>query len=217
MKDPNLRRCSRAARGMWVDILCLMFECEDRGVLMTGGEPWSDEDIAAAVGGDISEGLACITELLRKGVAHRNGSGAIFSRRMARDEQIRQERARAGQIGGSKAQANLKQTAKQKPTPSSSPSGSDATASGAQPRAPDIWSLGVPLLTRGGVMTEPNARSLLGRLEKQYGEAQLASAIGVTSRKNPANPKEYLMAVLSREQAPRTQAEVNRAGKGVVV
>lgn len=89
MKDPNLRRCSRAARGMWADMLCLMFECEDRGMLLTGGVPWSDEDIAAASGGDISEGLQCIAELLRKGVAHRNQSGAIFSRRMVRDEQKR--------------------------------------------------------------------------------------------------------------------------------
>lgn len=122
MKDPNLRRCSRAARGMWVDMLCLMFECEDRGVLATGGEPWSDEDIAAAVGGDLSDGLACISELLRKGVAHRNTSGAIFSKRMVRDEQIRQERVRAGGIGGSKTQAKHKQTAKQKQSPSSSAS-----------------------------------------------------------------------------------------------
>lgn len=89
MKDPNLRRCSRAARGMWADMLCLMFECADRGVLATGGTPWSDEEIAAAATGDLSEGLACISELLRKGVAHRNSSGAIFSKRMVRDEQKR--------------------------------------------------------------------------------------------------------------------------------
>jgi hypothetical protein len=67
MKDPNLRRCSRAARGMWMDMLCLMFECGDRGVLSVGGVPWSDREIAAAAGGDISEGLECIAELLSKG------------------------------------------------------------------------------------------------------------------------------------------------------
>lgn len=110
---------------MWVDILCLMFECEDRGVLATGGEPWSDEDIAAASGGDISEGLSCISELLRKGVAHRNQAGAIFSKRMVRDEQVRLERVKAGSKGGSKTQANFKQTRKQKTTPSSSTSTSN--------------------------------------------------------------------------------------------
>lgn len=91
MKDPNLRRCSKAARGVWIDMLCLMFECSARGVLSTGGAPWSDEDIATAVGGDTAEVLTCITELLLKGVAHRNSAGAIFCKRMARDEEQRRQ------------------------------------------------------------------------------------------------------------------------------
>ncbi len=93
MKDPNLRRCSRAARGMWADMLCLMMECESRGVFSAGGVPWSDEEIAAASGGDIGEGLLLLHELLAKGVARRNDQGAIFSRRMVRDEQERQTHA----------------------------------------------------------------------------------------------------------------------------
>lgn len=127
-KDPNLCRCTKAEKGVWIDLLCLMFECEDRGVLSTGGEPWSDEDIAAAVGGDHSEVLSCLRELLRKGVAHRNQSGAIFSRRLVRDEKLRQQKILAGQKGGSKTQAErkqrLKRTGKQNSSPSSSTSSS---------------------------------------------------------------------------------------------
>jgi hypothetical protein len=216
MKDPNLRRCSRAARGMWVDILCLMFECEDRGVLSTGGEPWSDEDIAAAVGGDIAEGLSCISELLRKGVAHRNQSGAIFSRRMARDEQIRQERTKAGKQGGSKTQAKLKQSSKQNRTPSSSSSDSVSKETGA--RAPNIFDVGVPLLTHGGVMTDKNARSLLAKLSQDFGNTKVAAAIAVTSMQPRANPHEYLVGVLKHDGPPaRTQAELNRGGGGPVL
>jgi hypothetical protein len=143
MKDPNLRRCSRAARGMWIDMLCLFFECEDRGVLSTGGVPWSDEDIAAATGGDIAEGLDALAELLRKGVARRNEFGAIYSRRMVRDEQIRLERVKAGSRGGSKTQAKLKQQAKQNSRSSSShnPSGIVSSSSNSdtppQPPAPN--------------------------------------------------------------------------------
>lgn len=129
MKDANLRRCSKAAVGVWIDMICLMFECEDRGVFQTGGEPWTDEDIAAAIGGDIAENLSCIAELLRKGVAHRNSSGAIFSRRLVREEQIRQERSTAGKQGGrprkqneSKTKAKENQTAKQNRGSSSSSS-----------------------------------------------------------------------------------------------
>ena len=91
VKDPDLRRCSKAAKGVWVDMLCLMFECENRGVLATDDRPWSDHEIAGAIGGDIAENLSCIAELLAKGVASRNKFGSIFSRRMTRDERERQE------------------------------------------------------------------------------------------------------------------------------
>lgn len=89
IKDPELRRCSKAAKGVWIDMLALLSECSDRGVFMTGGEPWTDQEIAAAIGGDIAENLKCLEELLRKGVARRNTSGAIFSARMVRDQQER--------------------------------------------------------------------------------------------------------------------------------
>lgn len=90
MKDPNLRRCSPAARGVWIDLLCLMFECEERGVLISGGVPWSREDVSAAIGGPDGATLMLLDELLTKGVARIDQRGAIFSARMARDEQERQ-------------------------------------------------------------------------------------------------------------------------------
>ncbi|MGA9966769.1 MAG: hypothetical protein WBQ10_16350 [Terriglobales bacterium] len=89
-KDPCLRRCSKAAKGVWMDMLCLLFECPIRGVFVdASGKPWSDEEIAEAIGGDIGANLGHITELVSKGVAQRDTRGAIFSRRMVRDEQNR--------------------------------------------------------------------------------------------------------------------------------
>ena len=90
MKDPNLRRCSPAARGVWIDMLCLMFECDERGVLASGGEPWTREEIACAVGGAQDVALSCIDELVRKGVARCREDGALYSARLVRDEQQRQ-------------------------------------------------------------------------------------------------------------------------------
>ena len=113
LKDPNLRRCTPAARGVWVDMLCLMFECDPRGVLATGGKPWGDDEIASVISGQTAEVLSCIQELLTKEVASRNGAGAIFSRRMVRDEQIRRERAKAGAKGGSKPKAKPKANSQQ--------------------------------------------------------------------------------------------------------
>lgn len=89
-KDPCLRRCSKAAKGVWMDLLCLLFECPVRGVFVdASGKPWSDEEIAEAIGGDIGANLGHIAELVSKGVAQRDTRGAIFSRRMVRDEQAR--------------------------------------------------------------------------------------------------------------------------------
>ena len=72
-------------------MLSVMFKCDERGVLASGGVPWSDDEIAAAIGGDIAANVSCIGELLAKGVAKRDKRGAIFSGRMVRDEQERQQ------------------------------------------------------------------------------------------------------------------------------
>jgi hypothetical protein len=102
-KDPCLRRCSKAAKGVWMDMLCLLFECPVRGVFVdAGGKPWSDEEIAEAIGGDVGANLGHIAELVSKGVAQRDTRGAIFSRRMVRDEQNRRsatERKRKERFG----------------------------------------------------------------------------------------------------------------------
>lgn len=104
--DGNLSRCSKAAKGVWIDMLCLMFNCEERGVLASNGKPWSDQEIAEAVGGDTSAAIACIAELLAKGVASRNAQGAIFNRRMVADEHRRKVNTLNGQRGGNPSLSN---------------------------------------------------------------------------------------------------------------
>lgn len=108
-KDPNLRRCTHAAKGVWIDILCLMWENEERGVLATAGRAWSDEDIALAVGGDQAVVLVCLQELTLKGAAKRRADGALYSKRLVRDEHKRMLCVEAGKKGGN---PNLKPTLK---------------------------------------------------------------------------------------------------------
>lgn len=112
LKDPNLRRCTKSARGVWIDMVCLSFECEERGVFAASGEPWPDGDIAAAIGGDIAENLRAIDELLAKGVCSRNNSGAIFCRRVVRDEQKRRLCSEAGKKGGGNPDLTFKGVSK---------------------------------------------------------------------------------------------------------
>lgn len=134
-KDPNLRRCSHSAKGIWIDMLCLMFECDERGVLATAGRPWTREEIAQAVGGDYSQTLSGIEELSVKGVVNLRENGAYYSRRMVRDEQRRATNIANGRKGGNPALTSSdnrlsnrtpNRTANRKATPSSSTSVEDA-------------------------------------------------------------------------------------------
>lgn len=89
LREPSLRVCSHETKGVFIDMLCLMWECEERGILATAGRPWSDLDIARAVGGDLTRTQACVVELVERRVVSRCANGAIYSRRMVHDERER--------------------------------------------------------------------------------------------------------------------------------
>ena len=105
LKDPALRRCSKAARGALIDILCVAHECDFRGALFGGGTAWKQEEIADAIGGDRSENLSLISALLSSGplkvwskvsledlgtsrpdLVPDFPEGTIYNRRMVKDE-----------------------------------------------------------------------------------------------------------------------------------
>ncbi len=86
MTNNDLRRCSIEARGVWIDMLCLMFQCEPRGVLISGSRVWSRDDAADAVVGNRDKVRNCIDELIAKGVCRiRDTDSAMFSARMVAD------------------------------------------------------------------------------------------------------------------------------------
>ena len=128
MKDPELRFCSLFARGLLVDLLCILFEANEQGYASNpDGTPRSDEQIADAVsGGSREEKLAALAELERSGVLSRDSRGVLFSRRIARLAELSDARKQNGSKGGSKRQANLKQTTKQNGGVSVSVSASDS-------------------------------------------------------------------------------------------
>jgi hypothetical protein len=127
-KDENLSRCSLAAKGALIEILCLAFQCEEKGKLITNGKPWLMDDICHAIGGDIKVTRASVKELLQKNVLKKDENGCIYSARMLRDESLRKVRREAGSKGGNPNLLNQKvnhtsnQTSNQSPTPSSSSS-----------------------------------------------------------------------------------------------
>lgn len=119
LANKNLRRCSPVARGYWMDILCLLHDSDEYGILR-----WPLEDIAQSVGCPIE----VVNELVTKGVlkgapmgtpmppfgftpkhAGKQGDTVIliqaqngpiwYSSRMVEDEHIRQNRAQHGKKG----------------------------------------------------------------------------------------------------------------------
>lgn len=125
-KDQNLSRASLSAKGALIEIMCLAFESEKRGMLVTDKKPWTIEEIAYAIGGDMQKNILAIEELLNKKILKKDKKNVIFSARMVRDEKLSKVRRVAGSKGGNPNLVN--QTANQKPTPSSSSSSSSSTS-----------------------------------------------------------------------------------------
>lgn len=82
LKDPELRSCSPAARGVWIDIICLMSQCKEIGVLSTDGVAWNEERIARAVGGSDIAVTKALQELIEGGVLKRDRRGFFYSKRL---------------------------------------------------------------------------------------------------------------------------------------
>lgn len=103
--DGKLRLCSLAACGLWVDMLSLMHdEGEPYGHLCIAGQALTTpEQIAAAVGRPLRDVRRALAELERFGVLEKSSAGCIYSRRMVRDEDVRQKRAEGGKLGGNPA------------------------------------------------------------------------------------------------------------------
>lgn len=98
--DKDLRRCSIAARGLWIEMCCVMHTCAPYGHLTDNdGSPMPDKDVAQLCAVDLRTYRALLDELQRKGVPSRTATGVLFSRRMVRDEKVRIARAEGGKDG----------------------------------------------------------------------------------------------------------------------
>ena len=101
-KDPTLRSLKPDIRGLYVDLLMYMWNSSERGVLIDEkGNPFSEDDVINLVGLDNQNSSNWLTTLLTKGViSKRDEDGAIYSRRMIKDEEKRIKRQTAGKMGG---------------------------------------------------------------------------------------------------------------------
>ena len=115
-KDQGVQALDLAQRGAWFELLLMMHDSDERGVLLVNGAPMPDAVIARRLGLDNQTANQILTTLLDFGVASRRESdGALFCRRMVKDENLRQVRTAAGKKGGNPLLLN--QTPNQPPTP----------------------------------------------------------------------------------------------------
>lgn len=127
LRDTALRSCSTGARGLWMDMICFMHEGSPYGHLKVGDKVILPSNLARMVGDSAEVVADWLLELSQAGVYETTDEGVIYSKRMIRDENLRQIRAAGGSKGGNpalmdKGKVNLED--KQKPTPSSTSSSS---------------------------------------------------------------------------------------------
>jgi hypothetical protein len=140
-KDPGVQSLDYETRGIWFEMLCLMHESEERGVLLLNGQPIPDSALCRLLGLDNQNLTTAITTLLTYGVAHRREEdGAIYNRRMVKDEALRIIRKNAGSLGGNPVLVKQKSTSqvKQKSTPSSSSSSSISSSEEEEAASPEF-------------------------------------------------------------------------------
>jgi hypothetical protein len=138
MNDAALRMVSIGARGLWIDMMCIMHQGSEYGYLKVNGKVILPANLARMTGATLGETEGFLSELESAGVFSRDAEDCIFSRRMIRDEMIREARAAGGSKGGNpallgKKKVNLKPNLQ--PTPSSSSSSSSPSESNKR-RAP---------------------------------------------------------------------------------
>lgn len=98
--DEKLRMCSLAARGLWVEMLALMWRAQPIGHMTVNGKAPTDAQLAALAGAPPDQIPDLIGELETAGVFSRTAQGVIYSRRMTRDAKKARISVKNGKAGG---------------------------------------------------------------------------------------------------------------------
>jgi hypothetical protein len=204
--DPALRVCSIAARGLWMEMLCVMHEAEPRGTLRVNGKPLTSRQLGALAGcGDVED---LLSELEEAGVFSRNEDGTIFSRRMMRDEARASEDKANGKRGGNpRLKGGVNPPVKgedkaQKPEAKDT----DANASGAvapsDPRS-QLFEEGSKTVQRWTGKSNTAARAFIGKLLKAANDDCVFVLSKIHEAGDMADPVAWVSAaVLPRAAGP---------------
>jgi hypothetical protein len=206
-KDVELRSCSVAARGLWIDMLCIAHECEPYGHLTVNGRPMTCAQIAGQVGLTAAQCKTLIDELVENGVARRTDDGTLYNKRMVEDEDLRNRRAEGGKAGsehghkgaqhGSKGGRPKKETGDKKPPshPPSEPPPSSSSSSSASAKNEALADTPPPLRAPAGQDAQQQDGEGTGKADTSGHAPTQAGAICRAMRQagmqqtNPGDPR----------------------------
>jgi len=100
-KDKPLQGCSLAARGLWMEILCLAHDAEPYGHLLLNGKSPTVKQLGSIFGNTSErEVTKLLAELEAAGIFSRMDDGTIYCRRMVRDKVATEFFRSKGKEGG---------------------------------------------------------------------------------------------------------------------
>src|SRR6266404_2774694 len=97
----SLRTCSAAARGFWIDLLCLV---HPEGRLLLNGQPMSDTDISRLTGEPVKSVRAWLKELGDAGIYSVDDKG-LYSSKMVKESNFSEQ----AKVSGSRGQKRKKE------------------------------------------------------------------------------------------------------------
>lgn len=111
LSEPALRGCSLAARGLWADMLCIMWKAKRRGCLEANAKQMSSRTLAQIAGCTKHTASKLVAELEQNQVLSRLPDKTIICRRMYRnhlnekalayqEKLMHEKKAKAGRLGG---------------------------------------------------------------------------------------------------------------------
>lgn len=125
LEDQKLKRASKKAKGVWMDLIANSCGMPVPGVFADGNDgktPLKRREINALLTGNRRENREGIAELIRRGILKQRNDGAFYVKRVYEDMRLRRIRQEAGRKGGNPNLVN--QNTNQVPTPSTSTSSS---------------------------------------------------------------------------------------------
>lgn len=119
--DQALRAVSMAARGLWMECLCIMHEAKPYGHLLINGVVVEDDVLARMVGASVDDVSALMAELRKAGVLSVTRAGVVFSRRMVKDNGRAQKGAKAARKRWSQGADNTEENHRPNGYPNGTP------------------------------------------------------------------------------------------------